>query len=234
MWATYFGDDELTATDGSYVRLLRTRKWLYLSAAMAVLNVGGHLDVRAVSKLTGNAVELSSLAISIVILAGFALTSIQYGLLISQTRLIYDLVLAKRFSTSRREELDRLRKALNESERAYLTTKEEEEQEVKDLELFQGSAVVRRKTKSGELILPSDSLAKLDRLRAQMIEERAALEVARENLEEALAEDPATRPGFKSHEQWLDWLRIYPPALTAALAWITVLSVTLWPIVRPD
>ncbi len=133
----------------------------------------------------------------------------------------------------RREDLDRLRKTLHEAELAYLRTKEEEEQEVADLELFQGSAVARRKSKSGELVLPSDSLKKLDRLRAQMIEQRATAEVARENLETALAEDPSARRGFKTHEQWLDRLRIYPPGIAAVAAWVTVLTLTLWPLVRP-
>lgn len=100
----FFGADEHTAKDGPYARLMSTRKWIYLSSALAILLVSGLYDERAVKA------ALKVIAVPVWLLApavatGLLYLLVQYGLLIRQLWVSYDIVMGERLAFRRADEL---------------------------------------------------------------------------------------------------------------------------------
>lgn len=100
----FFGDDEHTAKDGTYSRILRARKWLYLSAAVATILALGLYDPESAATAL-RVVSLPEWLLSQAITAGLAYLLIQYGLLLFQLLVTYDLVLSERLAFRRADEL---------------------------------------------------------------------------------------------------------------------------------
>ncbi|RKE49985.1 hypothetical protein [Sphingomonas sp. PP-CC-1A-547] len=99
-----FGDDEHTAADGSYARVMKTRKWLYLSSAASLIISMGFYDASSTTAL----VKVIKLPTSLVAPAmAYAVTYLllQYIFLVGQLISTYDIVLNDRFIFRRADEL---------------------------------------------------------------------------------------------------------------------------------
>lgn len=99
-----FGDDEHTAADGSYARVMKTRKWLYLSSAASLIISMGFYDASSTTAL----VKVIKLPTSLVAPAmAYAVTYLllQYVFLVGQLISTYDIVLSDRFIFRRADEL---------------------------------------------------------------------------------------------------------------------------------
>ncbi|HYE46208.1 MAG TPA: hypothetical protein VEA44_10600 [Caulobacter sp.] len=105
MISSYFGDDEGTAAEGPYKRLLKLRKWLYFSSALAGFNAAGLLQPKAVGPLLKGLIAVTPEIATTAILAGLSLTTIQYAALLLQLRGTYDIVLEDRIASKRRQDM---------------------------------------------------------------------------------------------------------------------------------
>lgn len=133
----FFGDDEHTAKDGTYSRILRARKWLYLSAAVATILALGLYDAEA-AEAALKVISLPGWLLSQAIAAGLAYLLIQYGLLLFQLAVTYDLVLSERLAFRRADELsaatDRVMRARDEFVSADTNFREKAVAELSQLE----------------------------------------------------------------------------------------------------
>ena len=104
MLQVIFGDDEHTAAEGPYVRVLKTRKWLYL-ISLASVAVGSSLyDPKATKDLL-KIVSLPTHTLEIALALGIFYLGLQYLLLVGQLISTYDIVLDERLTFRRAEEL---------------------------------------------------------------------------------------------------------------------------------
>jgi len=99
------GDDEHTAADGAYVRVMKARKWIYVSAGIATLYYLGLLQLEELNAWL-TFVELPNWLASQVIFAGLIYATVQYVFLTGQLTTCYDLVLTERMKFRRADALD--------------------------------------------------------------------------------------------------------------------------------
>lgn len=100
------GDDEHTAVEGPYARLMKTRKWLVVSsglAALVVLRVYDPVATKALIRITAIPDWLFANAV----LGGLIYLIVQYGLLIYQLWVTYDLTLSERLKFRRADDLSK-------------------------------------------------------------------------------------------------------------------------------
>lgn len=114
-----FGDDEHTAADGPYSRVLKTRKWVYLSAAVATLLSTRLYDAEAANALL-KVIDVPWWLLSKATLAGGFYLLVQYGLLGRQLHSVYDLVLEERLTFRRAEELRNAQDRLDKQRRSVI------------------------------------------------------------------------------------------------------------------
>lgn len=100
-----FGDDEHTAADGPYTRVMKTRKWLYLAASLVLLVIGGWYDPASVTSLIGGVVDVEDALVTTPLIVGLVYLTLQYGLLVTQLLVSYDIVLKDRLTFRRQEDL---------------------------------------------------------------------------------------------------------------------------------
>lgn len=111
MFQIMFKDDEHTALDGTYLRVMRTRKWVYAFSSLLYVVV---LDLYYPDKITG---LLSVIYVPHFVLYYFAIgssivVSVQYFVLLAQLLSIYDIILRSRFAFRREEELSKAKEKL--------------------------------------------------------------------------------------------------------------------------
>lgn len=99
-----FGDDEHTASDGPYARVMKTRKWLYLSSAASLMISMGFYDASSATALV-KVVKLPTSLMAPALAYGVTYLLIQYIFLIGQLISTYDIVLNDRFIFRRADEL---------------------------------------------------------------------------------------------------------------------------------
>lgn len=116
MLQVIFGDDEHTAVDGPYSRLMKTRKWLYLTSIAAALVSHSYFDTYALNT-TLKIVSVSPYFIGTTLVVGLLYLSIQYALLMFQLCSIYDIVLNERFKFRREDELAAARGRVTEADK---------------------------------------------------------------------------------------------------------------------
>lgn len=109
-----FGDDEHTAADGPYARLMKTRKWLYLSSATLSIVHGGLYNEKAASSLL-KIVKAPTSVVEPAFAIGVAYLLLQYSLLVGQLLSTYDIVLSDRFIFRRSDELTSARDKIKEA-----------------------------------------------------------------------------------------------------------------------
>lgn len=114
-----FGDDEHTAKDGPYSRVLKTRKWLYVSAALGTIVALGLYDPMA-AKSVLKLVALPEWLVRQALFAGLAYLSAQYLLLCGQLLVTYDIILRERLGFRREDELRVGRESVRDAQRELI------------------------------------------------------------------------------------------------------------------
>ena len=106
-----FGDDEHTASEGPYSRVMKTRKWLYMgSIALIAIGSGLYNENAATEALKFINIPTTMLKTGLII--GLTYLLIQYALLVFQLITTYDITLSERFTSRRSEELQAARERL--------------------------------------------------------------------------------------------------------------------------
>jgi len=233
-----FGDDEMTAGDGVYLRAVRVRKWLYLASGSAVLFAHFRFDGAKLSGLLGDVVQIDDYVIAPVLLSGFAILSVQYFLLLWQNWIVRDLTIAQRLGEQRQARIeaaraklaevaaqqsrvgdlrDKARNSVEQFQTEFVPNKLADERAQNDLS--EAELKGARNQRRALLGKAQTDLAKFEldlRLADEMVRERRA-EFNRE-----VNNDPKNRRFFLLIETCLDYLRLVPPAITAIAAWIAV------------
>lgn len=125
MLQNLFGDDEHTATDGPYSRVMKTRKWIYITAAAATLLLVGQYDVQATrSLLKIVSIPLNTLAISIDIALIYLV--LQYSVLVFQLTTTYGIIINERLTFRRADEISAAAAKASEARAAVLKFKNDE------------------------------------------------------------------------------------------------------------
>lgn len=113
----FFGDDEHTASDGVYFRLLKSRKWLYLTSIIASLHTIGSINYDAITKITAGLLAATSDHAWIGLIIGLITLTAQYVLLIIQGFFSYPSIVRERLAKNSNEsfrKLDEERKSASE------------------------------------------------------------------------------------------------------------------------
>ncbi len=111
-----FGDDEHTAVDGPYKRVLATRKWLYILSTLSIVVTLGFYDASSTTSLV-KVVRLPTDLVSPALMIGISYLVIQYTLLAWQLCTTYDIVLKDRFILRKADELSSARIRMLDSKR---------------------------------------------------------------------------------------------------------------------
>jgi len=106
-----FGDDEHTAADGTYIRVMKTRKWLYLSSAASPVVSLGFYDASSATELV-KVIKLPTTLVAPSLSFGVTYLLIQYAFLLGQLFSTYDIVLKERFIFRRADELSSTRERM--------------------------------------------------------------------------------------------------------------------------
>ena len=195
MLSNFFGDDEHTAADGPYSRVMKARKWLYLSAGVATLYNLNLLKLPALEKiipfiaLPDNVVR-HSLQISLAYLV------ITYIPLIIQVITTYDLIIIDRLRYRKDDDIRLLQSRVDESRREVMRQDK-----------------LKEDTKSAMGVGVPNVYSEPEHDAANRIFERHVRE-----LKEVLERDPSDRPLYKKMEYFIDWSRIVLPLLVSLQA----------------
>lgn len=92
-----FNDDEHTASEGAYARLMKTRKWVYISSVLATALSLRLYDANAAALLFP-VIKLPAHVLASGLLLGLIYMVIQFGLISFQLWRTYDLVLGSRLA----------------------------------------------------------------------------------------------------------------------------------------
>jgi hypothetical protein len=111
-----FGDDEHTAADGPYVRLMKTRKWIYLTSAASLLLAHQYVDAKALHDLI-KIVDVPPHYIGIALTVALTYLTFQYSMIFAQLLSVYDIVLTERFRFRREDELAAARSRVSNGEK---------------------------------------------------------------------------------------------------------------------
>lgn len=214
MFQAFFKDDELTALDGAYVRLIRSRKWLLLSAAIGFLVEQGHYKPAEAQVL----VKVFALPTDLVWWATFSSLSyilVQYGAVGLQLRSVYDLVLFERLEGRRKDLLAVRWTAFVQALKAFLANRNlENGRYAYEIDFGAGGISDQELKDLGPTIEEQNSVEAARNWRA--------VEETRASWRSAERQDPASRPDFGKWERRLDLFRIAPIFLVGSSVWISM------------
>lgn len=121
VFQVFFGDEEFTAADGPFKRLLAIRKWMYLATCVVVLERANGIDFARLSKIVQFLTVSESLAHPVIV-TGFFYLAVTYVVLLIQVGSVYDWILEDRLKLRDDErhklQRDRLAQARTELEAA--------------------------------------------------------------------------------------------------------------------
>jgi hypothetical protein len=106
-------DDEHTASDGPYARVLKARKWLYIIATIASLQYYRMIDLAAITRLTGGLFKIPDWIITNSLHAALAVLWLQFASLIVQLGLSYQTIITSRLLKNSADAIERERERLN-------------------------------------------------------------------------------------------------------------------------
>lgn len=239
-----FGDDEHTAADGPYNRLLKARKWLYVSAAIATALSSNIYQPSAIVEVI-KIVAMPVWFLGPAMVGVLAYLLIQYTLLYVQLRAVYDIVLKERFVFRRADELSKARLAIGDaklaldSERRRLSTAHADRArsltELDRLRKNRDDLLQKRQESSGHVgatnrvIVESGLLSAIKEAEARLeanpfpdprqlprLEE--AIDVAQRAYDQLTEENPANRARYVDTEKTIDALRVLTPLVVAFLS----------------
>lgn len=113
-----FGDDEHTASDGPYLRVLKTRKWLYITSIAGLIIANGLYNEKAAEDAL-KIIKIPHYFLRGGVLVGMFYLVLQYAFLIVQLISTYDIVLSERFTSRRADELASARNAKDDAQEKY-------------------------------------------------------------------------------------------------------------------
>lgn len=123
MFQMVFGDDEHTAADGPYSRLLRARKWIYVSTALVALQIREAVNFSAIGHVLKDVILIPNDLGEFAIVGSLGVINSQYTLLLYQLGKLYPQILQDRLGAKYNEPSTRLRTNL-ESSREGLRSQE--------------------------------------------------------------------------------------------------------------
>lgn len=231
MLKNLLGDDEHTASEGPYSRLIKNRKWLLLWAVAATLYGHGQVRGEVIEKLLGGVIHVTHELLWFGVLIPLTVLTIQALLLIGQNVVTYDIQLGDRFEKIQSAKYQEIARALDEAISSRRETERVLAANIADAEavesrLTDGQAVRRINVGTIAVQSPEELALRLKQLRSQQPSVRdqvAAFESRIEHYRRALAElstvDPGRRPGFRAFEIAIDVARFGPALFAAAYAY---------------
>jgi hypothetical protein len=114
------GDDEHTAAEGPYPRLLKCRKWLLLFGSLATLQSFGLLDYSQLSKLLWGVINLPAWMGRLALIAAISIALAQYLCLLIQATVTYPRTIRQRIYAEKISRLDSLRTEANQLQQDHL------------------------------------------------------------------------------------------------------------------
>lgn len=102
----FFDADQHTAAEGPYARVMKTRKWIYISSTLGALVCAGHYRPAGSLKVTLDSflIPTNTLAFGLFLSLFYMLA--QYVILALQLKVVYSDVLDERFTNQRTERLN--------------------------------------------------------------------------------------------------------------------------------
>lgn len=188
MLSNFFGDDEHTAADGPYSRVMKARKWLYITAGVATLYSMNLIKVDALEKLIPFLIIKDSALYGALLLSlGYLL--ITYIALVVQLATVYDLIISDRMKYRKDDEIRNAQSRIDDSKKEVIRLDKIKADQTK---AFRNSPA------------PEYSAAEHDA--ATIIYNRHV-----NDLTDILKKDPSSRPLYKKIEYFIDWVRIGIP-----------------------
>lgn len=225
----YFSDDEHTATDGPYARLLKSRKWLWLSSVLAI--AAGHHRIVAVriEDVLQGVLRIDASVIFWATFVPLVVSTIQYALILWQNVATYDLTIQARFQKRQSEAIDlatsEAASAGSDVEEAYALLAEARKRHARSFEAISSDY----REISDLSLVGTDSSAKnayyVEQVRNAQLDVEAAQRkatLARKQLRTLVDAEPSERLGMKASEIGLDALRVFPPLAFAGVAWFAL------------
>lgn len=196
MFQILWGDDEHTGADGAYVRVLRSRKWIYLAAAFTVLHSYHAVDFSALGQLLKGVLKIPAWMATLSLLSGLGYLLAQYSLLLVQFGSAYKSIISNRLPDNQEQQQAKL---------AIFNTKQNI------------AAILKRYSN------PDEDVAAL---RAQMAGEETSLAYHEDRLARATKAEPTAQRLFRGPEYMVDWGRAILPLIVGGGAflrlWITL------------
>lgn len=186
-----FGDDEHTGADGSYSRMLKARKWLYVASAFAVFHAYGLIDLLSFQKLLGGLISIPAWLLTNALIGALFYLIFQYILLLVQLAGSYRAVIINRLPDSDRTTNARM---------GIRNTEAHVARALMDLE--EADAYGANK---------GDIIQQLGTYETQLGEYQ-------KELKNSLAADATARPLFRVPEYAIDSLRALVPPIISILA----------------
>lgn len=253
-----FGDDEHTARDDPYTRLMKTRKWLYLFSALLFM---AHMRIYVQSGLSEIIpfIRLGNDTLMHASLFGGAYMAFIYVLLANQYRKTHDIIMTERLTFRKDENVAEARNNIEQAEqkRGELIKSLIEDADVK---IENNKSILDRIERSirsleGEIdvsyTIEREAEARLHELKVEAerlktylvslqsdsanVMENPAVKAETVRISELQASyraiihsDPASRPGYVRDEYVIDLARIVSP-----LVWFLFASLNVfWPFAR--
>lgn len=192
-----WGDDEHTAVEGAYSRLLKSRKWLLAAGTFALVLSGGYLQVDKLNQLLGVIhIPEAALRTSAILALGYML--IQYFAITFQLWRGYPEVLEERLLGAQEKEI---------ADRRQKLTGLEAEADAWRLAILD-------KTTAPPAAAALSQEQRMGRLKA--VEQRVG--VANLQIARLIQSDPMRKPGYTEAEKLIDIFRVGFPLAFALVA----------------
>lgn len=193
-----FADDEHTAADGAYVRAMRSRKWILLSAGLLAAVSLGFFNAAAFERLV-RVFSFPSEHMFHIALAGTVYLYAQYLFLLAQLFTVYADLLRERLFQKQIDEVS-----------AATDAHAQVQSDLTAVQLFLANAPADANGRGGEEKSERDLQRALDKAAQRL----TALEAA----------DPRRNQAFTILEVAIDTLRLLPPLVIGAAAIYAALS----------
>ncbi len=183
-----WGDDEHTGADGAYVRVLRSRKWIYFAAGVTVLHSYEAIDFAALGRVLKGVLAVPPWMATLSLQFGLAYLLVQYVALLVQFGSAYTSIIMYRLPDNQNQ--------VNARQGIFNT-----QQEIDD--------IIKRNSNPGEDI---------GTLRAQMDTAERKMAFYVDNLAKATKAQPTARRLFRFPEYFIDWGRALLPLIVGTSA----------------
>jgi hypothetical protein len=207
----FFNDDEHTAKDAAYERLLKSRKWLYLVATTSLLHAFGDIDYASLSRSINGVVRLEKPHVSLALLFSSSVLFVQYSALLAQLLPDYGKILDERIADANSRKFIDVSSKLQDS----ITKIAELEDQRTAIETDQVSRTEHMIKQSLHALDIKLKFAREENVTAQM------------RHESYVARTDGLRPFVVWSERTIDMLRIFAPFFLAIIS-ISLIASSLW------